>query len=129
MKGILDTLSLALGKLLSPPITLLHSILKNIDQEIFLIQKLYSSGRGISLGRVFSLLKWSALVLFIFGICLFLILDTIKRVMFAEKKERSPVAVLMDVMAVGLVLFLYYSIVSIALLLFFNVAFPIMKSL
>jgi|GEM_PF-1552080 len=129
MKGILDTLSIALGKLLSPPIILFYSILKNIDQEIFLIQRLYSSGQGISLGRLFSLLRWSALVLFIFGICLFLIVDTMRRVMFAEKKERSPMAVLLDVMAVGLVLFLYYSVVSIALLLLFNVAFPIMKSL
>ena len=86
MKGILDTLSIALGKLLSPPIILFYSILKNIDQEIFLIQRLYSSGQGISLGRLFSLLRWSALVLFIFGICLFLIVDTMRRVMFAEKK-------------------------------------------
>ncbi len=129
MKGILDALSIALGKLLSPPISLLYSILKNIDREMSLIQKVYSAGQGVSPGRVFSLLKWIALIVFILGIFLFLMVDTVKRVMFAEKKKRSPMALVLDVMAVGLVLFFYYAIVSIALLLLFNVAFPIMRSL
>jgi hypothetical protein len=129
MKGVLATLSLVLGKLLSPPIVLLKSILKNIDQEVYLVQKLHSSGQGINLGRVFSLLKWSALVLLILGICLFLVVDTVKRVMFAEAKERSSRTVMMDVLAVGLVLFLYYVVVSGALLLFFNVLLPVAESL
>jgi phosphatidylglycerophosphatase A len=78
---------------------------------------------------VFSLLKWSALVLLILGICLFLVVDTVKRVMFAEAKERSSRTVMMDVLAVGLVLFLYYVVVSGALLLFFNVLLPVAESL
>jgi hypothetical protein len=129
MRGSLGILSAALGKLLSPPVIFFSSILKNIDQEVFLIQRLYSSGQGINLGRVFGLLKWCALALFILGICLFLIVDTVRRVMFAEKKQRGPTAILLDVMAVGLVLFLYYSVVSIALLFLFNVAVPVMQSL
>lgn len=129
MKRILGALLLVLGRLLSPPISLLSSILKNIDQEISLIQRLYASSQGISFARVFSLIKWGALILFILGLCLFLIVDTVKRVMFAERKERGPGAFLVDVTVVGLVLFFYYLVVSIALLLLFNVAFPIMKSL
>lgn len=119
----------AVLKILSYPVLLFCSICEKISWEISLIQTIMAAGQELSWGRVSSLSKSVCLALLLLGVAIFLVIDTIRRVMFAEAKEKRARSLLFDILAVLLIIFLYYLLISLVLYFFFSVILPIYQVL
>jgi hypothetical protein len=124
-----DTILKAISTLLSYPIVLTHSILTNLYKEASLLQRIISAGREVTVGMVWDLTKWILLALLIFGLIIFIGIDTVRRVIFAELEKKSLRAFFSDALFTLLILLIYYLIICIALYLFFTVILPVARSL
>ncbi len=82
----------------------------------------------MSVGMAWALAKWVFLALFIFGLTVFLFVDTFRRVMFTGRSQGVG-AFFSNSMVIILTLFIYYIIFSIVLYLFFAVFIPIARIL
>ena len=129
MPSPLQSIFEAIATFLLHPLVLVHAVLINISQEASFFADLVLAGREITLPRVWVLARWSLLALFIFGLMVFLCIDTVKRVMFAESKQRNLKVLLSDIILTLLTLFVYYFMISIALFVFFNIVLPIYTTL
>jgi hypothetical protein len=115
-------------KILSYPVELIQSVLTNIYKEYSLIYTVFSKGGAVSAGMIWALMKWVILALFIFGTIMLICIDTVKRVMFAER-EKNLATFFKDAIVAGITLFLYYTIVAMGLYVVFEVVLPIARIL
>lgn len=129
MPSPLQSIFEAISKFLLYPLVLVQAVLLNVRHEGSFLADLVFAGREITLPRVWVLGKWVLLALFIFGLMVFLCIDTVRRVMFAESKQRNLKVLLSDIILILLTLFVYYCMVAIALFVFFNVVLPIYQAL
>ena len=113
----------------SRPILLVHSILINLNRKASLIYEVMSAGREVTVGMAWDLAKWVLLALLIFGLIIFIGIDTARRVVSAELVKKSLRAVLSDALLTLLVLLFYYLMICVALHLFFTVILPVARSL
>ena len=119
----------AIQMLLSHPLVLVEGVLSNLFEKASWIYVLISEGRTVRFGIVWELIKWTLLALLIFGLIIYICIDTVKRVMFAELEKKNLVRILKDIIFILLVLFTYYVILSVGLYLFFSVILPISREL
>ena len=125
----LDSLLSGLIEFLSIPIIAVQAILTNIWSRADFILGLAAAGRSISVARVFDLIKWGFLALFIFALAAFICVDTFRRIFIADIGRKRAVSVLFDLVLTFLALLFYYLVLALALNLFFNLVLPIQRVL
>jgi hypothetical protein len=125
----LNGVTKALVTILSLPILMLQPILAGISERYSLIQEITAGGGTVSTGMRWMLVREVLLIVFIFVVIGLLCMDTIRRVMFIERKGKNFKSYCYDGIMVLITLFAYYFIISIGLFVFMNILLPICREL
>jgi len=116
-------------KLFSAPMVFVDSVLAGVRLEWMRILQTTSEGGMLTVGMLLPLIKWVALLLFILAVVIFILYDTVKRVIYTEPKPMPISAIISDSMVIILVLLIYYATLSFAIYVFFNFLLPLYKNL
>lgn len=120
----LNSIMPAMVKLLSTPLVFLDALVANIQLEWLKLAQGIAAGTPLTTVMLFHSFKWVLVLILVSIFSLFIIVESTWSILLKNLTKKRIGAILSDVILLGLVLFLYYFILSSAIYFFFNILLP-----
>lgn len=124
----LDQIVPGLFNLLAAPFVFIDALSANIQLELYKIGEATERGAPLTIGMFGPLAKWGFFLALIVSFSLFIVFDSAWHIFFKKLTYKRLSAVIIDLLLLGLVLFLYYIILASVIFFFFSFLLPLHRS-